>query len=80
VPLILNVGMIREIEISDRESLGISCNIEVKLDVASLQRDIDGFDRTVEQAFFVCRDAVDGEPNGKAIRVRKTSSVRNGAT
>ena len=69
MPLTVNVGLSKEINVPDG-SFGVSCNIEVEIDVASLD-DVDGFDHTVEQAFFVCRDAVDGEiqwldPGGNA--------------
>jgi hypothetical protein len=59
MPLTVNVGLSKEF-IEPEGSLGVSCNVEVEIDVASL-KDVDDFDRTVEQAFFVCREAVDGE-------------------
>jgi hypothetical protein len=59
MPLNENVGLSREIN-EPEGSLGVSCNVEIEIDVASLQ-DVDDFDRTVQQAFFVCRGAVDGE-------------------
>jgi hypothetical protein len=59
VPLTLTVGLCKEINLPDC-NLRVSCGVEVEVDVTSLE-DIDLFDRVVEQAFFVCRDAVDGE-------------------
>ncbi len=60
MPLTLKVGLSREVGLAGEGSFGVSCHIEVRIDVASLL-EVDGFDRTVEQAFFVCDQAVDDE-------------------
>src|SRR5436190_15980800 len=59
MPLNVRVGLSKQISLPNG-SLGASCNIEVEIDVAAL-RDVEDFDRTVQEAYTVCRHAVDGE-------------------
>src|SRR5436190_20689700 len=78
MPLTMRVGLSKQISLPNG-SLGASCNIEVEVDVASL-RDVDDFDHTIQEAYSVCRDAVDGElhQHGAAVNTNSTPSPRNG--
>jgi hypothetical protein len=59
MPVTLKIGLSKEINLPGG-SLAVSCNIEVEIDIASLE-DADGFNRAVEQAYVVCGNAVDDE-------------------
>jgi hypothetical protein len=60
-PLKLNVGVSRKIGQPDYGSAGASCNIELELDAALLERDLDGFHARVRDAFIAARQAVHDE-------------------
>src|SRR5436190_17338411 len=79
MPLNVRVGLSKQISLPNG-NLGVSCNIEVEVDVASL-RDVDDFDRTVQEAYSVCRHAVDGElhQHGGAVNGSGSPSPRNGS-
>lgn len=61
MPLKLNVGLSKKIGLPDYGSLGASCHVEVKLDGALLQQDMDGFHRHVRNAYVACAQAVNEE-------------------
>ena len=61
MPLRLNVGLSRKIGQPDYGSIGANCHVEVELDGALLQQDLDSFHRHVRNAFVACRQAVDDE-------------------
>jgi hypothetical protein len=61
VPLKLNVGVGREVGLPDYGSVGASCNLEMELDSALLERDLDGFHAPVRDAFVAARQAVQDE-------------------
>ena len=61
MPLILNVGLIKELRQPDGRSLNATCNVSVKLDAALLTGDPDAFHRRVRNAYAACRQAVDRE-------------------
>ena len=58
--LTLKVGISREVGLTQKGVLGVSCHIQIEIDVAAL-RDVEDFDRTVREAYSVCRHTVDGE-------------------
>jgi hypothetical protein len=60
MPLTLRLGLCKEIDRPGGGKLGVSCGVEVEIDVAAL-RDVEDFDCTVQEAFSVCRHAVEGE-------------------
>ena len=61
MPLKLNVGLAGSSvsRITDRSAH--SCHIEVELDRALLQNDLESFHRHVKNAFVACRQAVNEE-------------------
>jgi hypothetical protein len=61
MPLKLNVGASRKIGLPDYGSVGASCNLEMELDSALLERDLDGFHARVRDAFIAARQAVHDE-------------------
>jgi hypothetical protein len=79
MPLTVKVGLTKEIGLPNGK-LGVSCGVEVETDVASL-RDVEGFNRTVQEAYSVCQHAVDGElhRHGEPVDGITLSSPRNGS-
>ena len=54
----LTVGVSRKLGLPGYSSVGASCNIEVELDSALLQGDLDGFHSKVREAYLACQQAV----------------------
>lgn len=61
MPLILTVGLAKELRQPDGRSLSATCNVSVKLDAALLTGDPDAFQCRVRNAYAACRQAVDRE-------------------
>jgi hypothetical protein len=57
----LNVGLTKKVGLPDYGSLGASVHVEVELDSALLQADLEGFHSKVRQAFVACSQAVKDE-------------------
>jgi hypothetical protein len=57
----LNVGLTKKVGLPDYGSLGASVHVEVELDSALLQADLEGFHSKVRQAFVACSQAVRDE-------------------
>ena len=79
MPLTVKVGLTKEIGLPNGK-LGVSCGVEVEIDVAAL-RDVEDFDCTVQEAYSVCRHAVEGElqRHDEAVSASSTPSPRNGS-
>jgi hypothetical protein len=84
MPLKLNVGLSKKIGQPDFGSLGASCHVEVELDGALLQHDLEAFHRHVRTAFTACRQAVTDElathqtAHGQAHAGNSPSPAANG--
>jgi hypothetical protein len=85
----LNVGVSRKVGLPDYSSVGASCNLELELDTALLERDPDGFHARIREAYSVAQQAVHDElerlhalptnsPSRKAEPLLAGSSPRNG--
>ncbi len=61
MPLRLNVGLQKKVGLPDYGSLGASCNVEVELEGSLIERDLESFQRHVQNAFTACRQAVQDE-------------------
>jgi hypothetical protein len=73
VPLKLNIGVSRKVGLPDYSSAGATCNVELELDSALLERDLDGFHAKVRVAYIAAEQAVHEElarlgvgPNGRS--------------
>lgn len=58
MPVKLTVGVSRKLGLPGYSSVGASCNIEVELDSALLQGDLDTFHARVRDAYIACQQAV----------------------
>lgn len=61
MPLILNVGLTKELRQPDGGSVGASCDVRVELDAALGTGDPDAFHCRVRDAYAACRQAVNRE-------------------
>ena len=61
MPIKLNVGLSRKMGQPNYGSLGACCNIDIELDVQTLRDDPQLLHRRVQEAFAVCRQAVEQE-------------------
>ena len=61
MPLKLNVGVSRKVGLPDYGSVGASCNLELELDSGQLERDLDGFQARVRDAYVAAHQAVHDE-------------------
>jgi hypothetical protein len=61
VPLKLNLGVSRKVGLPDYGSVGASCNVEVELDSALIDRDLDAFHARVRDVYVAAHQAVHDE-------------------
>jgi len=61
MPLILNVGLAKELRQLHGGSVGASCDVRVELDAALGTGDPDAFHRRVRDAYAACHQAVNRE-------------------
>ena len=57
----LNVGVSRKVGLPDFGSVGASCNVEVELDSALIDRDLDAFHARVRDVYVAAHQAVHDE-------------------
>ena len=61
MPLKLNVGVSRKVGLPDYCSVGASCNLELELDTALLEKDLEGFHARIREAYVAAHQAVHDE-------------------
>ena len=61
MPMKLNVGVSRKVGMPDYGSVGASCNLELEMDSGQLERDLDGFQARVRDAYVAAHQAVHDE-------------------
>ena len=61
MPIKLNVGVSRKVGQPNYGSLGACCNVDIELDQQSFDEDPSSLHRHVQEAFAVCRHAVEAE-------------------
>jgi hypothetical protein len=61
MPLKLNVGVSRKVGMPDFGSVGASCNVEVEVDSALIDRDLDAFHARVRDVYIAAHQAVHDE-------------------
>ena len=89
MPIKLNVGVSRKVGLPDYCSVGASCNLELELDTALLEKDLEGFHARIREAYVAAQQAVHDElarlhaqrtdaPERTGELVHVGSSPRNG--
>jgi hypothetical protein len=61
VPLTLNVGVSKKLGLPEYSSVGATCGVQVELDPALLEHDLEGFHERVRAAYVACHQAVHDE-------------------
>lgn len=79
MPVRLNVGLSKKVGLPDFGSLGATCNVELELDGAILQHDLDRFHKHVQHAFLACRQAVQDELSRQGGSDGARSDAKRGA-
>ncbi|MGO9598332.1 MAG: hypothetical protein ACLP7Q_10110 [Isosphaeraceae bacterium] len=88
MPMKLNVGVSRKIGLPDYGSVGASCNLELELESALLERDLQAFHTQIRGAYVAAHQAVQDElarlqdamdPGARsAAKAPSGSTIRNG--
>jgi hypothetical protein len=87
VPLTLNVGVSKKLGLPEYSSVGATCNVQVELDPALLEHDLEGFHERARAAYVACHQAVHDElarlqqhpsPPAEARPEPATETGRNG--
>ena len=61
MPTTINVGLSKKLGLPDFGSVGATCNVTFEADHNLLDRDLEGFQQRVKNAFAACRDAVQNQ-------------------
>ena len=61
MPMKVSIGLSKKVGLPDYGSLGASCHVEVELDGALLQTDVEKFQQHVRRAYQACAQAVNEE-------------------
>jgi hypothetical protein len=61
MPMKVSIGLSKKVGLPDYGSLGASCHVEVELDGALLQTDVEKFHQHVRRAYQACAQAVNEE-------------------
>ncbi len=61
MPMKVSIGLSKKVGLPDYGSLGASCHVEVELDGALLQNDVEKFQQHVRRAYQACAQAVNEE-------------------
>ncbi len=61
MPIKLNVGLSQKVGQPNYGSLGACCNVDIELDAQTLRDDPQTLTRRVQEAFAICRHAVEAE-------------------
>src|SRR6516165_10717983 len=77
MPLKLNVGVSRKVGLPDYSSVGASCNLELELDTALLEKDLDGLHARIREAYVAAHKAVHDELT-RLHALRADASKRGG--
>jgi len=88
MPISINVGLSKKIGTANYGSVGATCNITFEADHNLLERDLEGFQQRVKNAFAACRDAVqsqlaremnDPAGNDNGVAMPESAKIANGA-
>lgn len=71
----LSVGLSKKVGQPDYGSLGASCHVELELDSALLQGDLDGFQEKARRAFVSCAQAVNDEIERQRVKRKPQDDV-----
>ena len=77
MPTTINVGLSKKIGLRDYGSVGATCNVTFEADHNLLDRDPEGFQQRVKDAFVACRQAVQDQ---LAREMNTPASSNNGTT
>jgi hypothetical protein len=78
MPMKLNVGVSRKVGLPDYCSAGATCNIEIELDSALLERDLDEFHARVRDAYVAANQAVHDELTRLGVGPVEPAPTRSG--
>ena len=78
MPMKVNVGLSKKVALPDDGSRGASCHVELELDGALLQSDLERFHQHVRSAYVACSQAVNDQLASQKSRTESASVPANG--
>ena len=72
MPIKLNVGVSRKVGLPDYCSVGASCNLELELETALLEKDLEGFHARIRKAYS-------REHQSRLVRGGRPQGIRSSA-